>query len=55
MGIRPKEMEQEMFKTQADFDMTGGHVVPINVRSAILGPDNTATSHCVLVGDEAIG
>jgi len=29
LGIRPDKMEKEMFKTQ-DFDMTGGHVVPIN-------------------------
>lgn len=30
LGIRPDKMEKEMFKPSADFDMTGGHVVPIN-------------------------
>jgi len=29
LGLRPDRMEKEMFKTD-NFDMTGGHVVPIN-------------------------
>lgn len=29
LGIRPDKMEKEMFKTQ-EFNMAGGHVVPIN-------------------------
>jgi hypothetical protein len=32
LGLRPDRMEKEMFKTD-NFDMTGGHVVPINVSS----------------------
>ena len=51
LGIRPDKMEKEMFKTQ-DFDMTGGHVVPINVSFC----DTHNSQHNFLgVGNEAIG